>query len=140
MKILILQRIAQTDKWTIGKLYDNDGAEICNTLELGWQNNRREVSCIPIGTYKCTTTDEGGKYPVIRVLNVPDRDGIKIHIGNYLTQIKGCILVGTGYVITQEVPAIMNSEKAYQKLLSVIGQEKAFFLTIASPEYPKIAS
>jgi len=98
MKRLILQRIAQTSEWTMGKLYDEDGAEVCNTLELGWRNNIRNISCIPSGNYKCTITDEGGRYPVIRVLNVPGRDGIQIHIGNYLTQIKGCILVGTAYV------------------------------------------
>ena len=137
MKKLILQRIAQTDKWTIGKLYDDDGVEICNTLELGWRNNQREISCIPNGTYKCIIADEGGKYPVIRVCNVPGRDGIKIHIGNYLTQIKGCILVGTGYIITQELPAILNSEKAYRELLSNISQEKTFTLVILPPISPQ---
>jgi len=133
MKRLILQRIAQTSEWTMGKLYDEDGAEVCNTLELGWRNNIRNISCIPSGNYKCTITDEGGRYPVIRVLNVPGRDGIQIHIGNYLTQIKGCILVGTAYVITQGLPVIINSEKAFRKLLSIIGNEKVFILSINPP-------
>jgi hypothetical protein len=87
--------------------------EICNydmlcrgcTLELPYRNNQRNISSIEEGTYKAVIkksltpgigTTEGNK--VIELLNVEGRDNILIHVGNALTDTKGCILIGN-YII-----------------------------------------
>lgn len=69
-----------------------------NTLELSWKNNQRNISCIPKGTYdvKWTFSPKFMKY-TYEIQGVPNRSGIRIHTGNYFTQIQGCILVGNGY-------------------------------------------
>lgn len=70
------------------------------TLELPYLNNRPNVSCIPEGKYKAVLTQDryshsGMAIPLtLEVLDVPGRSGILFHIGNYLQDTQGCILVG----------------------------------------------
>ena len=58
----------------------------CCCIELPWLNNARNVSCIPGGrTYaveKYNTVEHPNSF---HILDVPDRDGILIHIGNFAT-------------------------------------------------------
>lgn len=69
-----------------------------NTLELSWKNNQRNISCIPKGTYNVTYTfsPKFMKF-TYEIQKVPNRSGIRIHVGNYFNQIQGCILIGNGY-------------------------------------------
>ena len=73
----------------------------CKTLELPDLGNQRNMSCIPEGEYDCEKWLNTSKGDVIRVLNVPGRDGILIHRGNFAAggkvDTKGCILVGTNW-------------------------------------------
>jgi hypothetical protein len=81
----------------LGDLTIFDGDEeifSCKTLELPWKNNKRYISCIPKGTYEVIKRDSVKLKKHFHILNVPGRSDILIHIGNYYTQIKGCILVG----------------------------------------------
>ncbi len=59
-------------------------------------NNQHGVSCIPEGEYK-VVIDYSNRFQkwLPHVLNVPDRDGIRIHTGNTVKDTEGCILVGT---------------------------------------------
>lgn len=97
MKARII-RLTKTLKQTLGvfTLYDSNGNEIfrCRTLELPWNNNEKQKSCIPIGEYNVTprTSPKFAKH--YHIQDVPNRDYILIHTGNYHTQILGCILVG----------------------------------------------
>jgi hypothetical protein len=88
-----LERFKHQDKQTLGVLYLKDSVTL-KTLELDWENNERQKSCIPIGTYKVVprTSKKYGKH--FHVTGVPNRDLILFHSGNYHTQILGCILVG----------------------------------------------
>src|ERR1035437_7402835 len=70
-----------------------------DTLELANKNNAAEVSCIPLGVYTCIKVGATHiPYPHISVLNVPNRAGIALHIGNYAAGTKidfrGCIGIG----------------------------------------------
>ena len=82
---------------TPGSLVLKDGRSY-RTLELPWKDNENNVSCIPEGTYKLRVrpASESHKfnYDHIEVLGVPGRDKILIHIGNYLRNTDGCVLVG----------------------------------------------
>jgi len=96
---LLIIRDTFTDKSTIGTLYIN-GEKFCDTLENPYLNNQRNISCIPEGSYKVrlrlpresATRD----YLHLLVQDVPNRDWILFHRGNYPSQTQGCILVGNG--------------------------------------------
>lgn len=67
---------------------------ICDTLELPWNNNQRNISSIPQGIYMGQRETHSRLGQVIRITGVPGRDGILIHTGNDSTATSGCILVG----------------------------------------------
>lgn len=81
---------------TLGTL-EYDGFK-CNTLERSWKNNAINISCIPKGEYKVkwTFSPKFMRY-TYEVQNVPKRSGIRFHLGNFFTDISGCILLGNGY-------------------------------------------
>lgn len=94
------------EKETLGTLIVVDENEElvyeCKTLELPWRDNQRNISCIPPGTYKVRhrSANESGsfKYSHFMVMDVPNRDYILIHAGNYYSQLHGCILPGRSHV------------------------------------------
>ena len=96
---LLILRDTFTEESTLGELFVN-GERFCDTLELPYRDNRRSVSCIPIGRYKVrmrypresATRD----YLHLLVQDVPNRDYILFHRGNTSKDTRGCILVGLG--------------------------------------------
>ena len=116
---LLLIRDTFTKESTIGKLYIN-GESFCDTLENPYINNERNISCIPEGQYKVrlrlpresATRD----YLHLLVKDVPNRDWILFHIGNYPSQTQGCILVGNG----REQNVVNNSRLAMDLVIKEI--------------------
>lgn len=80
---------------TLGFLF-GDGFTYC-TLELPWKNNEVSVSCIPEGVYQCEWINSPNLGWCYAVNNVYGRTVIRIHSGNYTSQIEGCILVGASH-------------------------------------------
>ncbi len=70
----------------------------CKTLELPWKDNNREVSCIPVGSYSVSKHVSPSKGDCFHIENVPGRDNILIHKGNYNKDTLGCVLVGKDFV------------------------------------------
>lgn len=65
------------------------------SLELPWNGNLRNVSCIPTGSYLVSKVVSPKFGPgTFSVNNVPGRGNILIHPGNYTRDIEGCILLG----------------------------------------------
>ena len=93
---VILTRLNDNGIQTTGVFdaYNNGKNMICYSLELPWKDNKRNISCIPKGTYKCTLYNSTKYGKVYKVLDVPGRTGILIHVGNYNSQIQGCLLLG----------------------------------------------
>jgi hypothetical protein len=119
MMNLILKRHFDNGVATLGRLFIN-GAPECYTLEPPWKDNQRLVSCIPPGTYPLSlrysprfTPKYGHK--LIQVSNVPNRDDILIHIGNFYKDTEGCIMVGLVERTSPE-PMILSSGLAYAAL------------------------
>ena len=84
---------------TFGKFLVMDGVNElfqCYCLELPWLNNEHNVSCIPEGNYDVIKYSYANHPNVFWVQDVPDRDGIMIHIGNFATgshiDTEGCLL------------------------------------------------
>ena len=94
-KISIQRTFQLNQNCVTGYLSVNDNPAVCNTLELPWWYNLNDFSCIPKGRYAGTIRTDGTKGWRIQLEGVPGRKYIQIHIGNYLREIEGCILVGT---------------------------------------------
>lgn len=130
----ILARQPGSSKFTWGTILNGD-VPICTTLELPWLDNQRGISCIPEGTYNCIPlidhlTDSGHLFGrCIRVLDVPNRDGILIHPGNHISDTHGCILVGSA--ISLGFVELIESRLALVRLFQVC-KDSEFDLEIIS--------
>lgn len=111
--MLVLKRIFQNDKYTIGKLYLND-TYLCDTLEPPKYVNH---PCIDKGTYRIGyqfSNKFGRNMPFL--LSVKGRVGIMIHYGNYPKDTQGCILVGRNL----QKGSVSNSKKTFDNVNSII--------------------
>ncbi len=82
---------------TLGSFYFDDHDFTGKTLELPWLNNKRRESCIPAGEYQVKKRNSPKYGDHFHVQDVPDRDYILIHHGNYKRDVKGCILPGRAH-------------------------------------------
>ena len=108
-----------SDKSTLGELSLN-GVRICDTLENPWLDNIRNISCIPEGEYnvRLRYPRESGTRDYLHLLieDVPNRSYVLVHIGNFVHQTQGCVLVGLSS--TQDV--VNNSKLAMDLLMKEI--------------------
>jgi len=113
-----------------------DGSPRWATLELPDKSNQQNVSCIPLGTYKCPRVDnrvtKGGlRIPTtFFVSDVPNRGGILFHIGNRASDSNGCILIGQGYSEFKGVPWIINSRVGFDDFIDYMKGTDEFLLKI----------
>lgn len=106
-----------------------NGLPLCVTLEDPWNDNKKNVSCIPAGIYKCVRHN-GTKYKgVWRLENVPDRSAILIHQGNTINDTEGCILVGQKFSPTG---GILSSVLALNDLRDILPEN--FTINIKAPK------
>ena len=130
---LILTRHARRADYTIGRLEDENGIKICDTLEPIWRNydggelKIPKKSAIPEGTYRVVTTYSlrFRKYLPLLV-GVPGFEGVRIHAGNTSRDTEGCILVGQNL----QVGKVLWSRITLEKLMKLIENEKEIYLTI----------
>lgn len=99
--------------------------KILHTLELNWKDNQHNISCIPIGEYNCEIVDSPKFGKVYEVKNVPGRTHILIHIGNWVKNTNGCILVG----LSRSETMVKSSADALGQLLNEM-KNKPFKLEI----------
>ena len=128
-------RSAETANCTTGYL-SVDGTQLCYTLELPDRNSEKLVSRIPAGEYPGNLRYDHQDAWRVQLDNVPGRDNVQIHVGNWLFQTEGCILVGTK--VDPGNCSLTDSASAYNKLrLALYGTENpgnvagVFDLTIA---------
>ena len=98
MKIITIKRIALRPDATFGVIFD-EGTPFALTIELSWLNNLREKSCIPQGEYHAVRAFYRSKYDSFLLENVPNRDGIFIHKGNWTSDTLGCIILGEQFAV-----------------------------------------
>lgn len=128
MKTLLLTRTEATDSFTRGVL-EIDGEPAWTTLELPWIDNKREISCIPAGSYTCERITSP-KFGVTWLLqDVPGRSEIVFHEGNTVGDTHGCILLGRLYKALPR-PHIQASQLAFNHFRNVLKDEKHILLRI----------
>lgn len=107
---------------TIGALKVED--YVCCTMELPWQHNHKNVSCIPAGMYKCRNNHMSpSKGKCISVEGVVGREHILIHVGNWTKDLLGCIGVGESISALNTEPMVANSKKTLTELMSKLPDE-----------------
>lgn len=139
--ILIRQKIKKGDIQTLGRLkviFDQDQNSWarpfhwkgfhryeCETLELPWMDNRRNISCIPADVYEVVKHISPRHGECFEIQNVPNRTHILIHAGNYYTDIEGCILVGSWYADIDKDGNldVARSKKTLKELLEILPDE-----------------
>ncbi len=133
-KTIVLRRIKRNEIATFGVLLvPNLEAPFLVTLELPWLDNRRQVSCIPEGTYPLTPIDSP-KYGSTWLLeNVPNRSEILIHVGNYPKDSRGCILAGLAAGLGN---SIGQSMAGMQLLRRALKGKEGLTLRVEAPPLP----
>ena len=120
-----LLRLPDNDqKQSLGRFYLHEGVKEvfrCATLELPDKSNKRNVSRIPAGTYivKIRWSKTYGWH--YEVTDVDNRSYILIHLGNYYTDIRGCILFGNNFIdINNDGHLdVTSSKKTLRRLLNL---------------------
>ena len=132
MKVVV-NRLLDSGKATLGKLTIHDELKevyTCKTLELSWKDNKRSVSCIPLGEYKVTSrnSEKYGEHFLIN--DVEDRSYILIHSANYYHQLRGCIAVGKNYadIDGDDEIDVTSSKNTMEDLLRIL--PKTFYINI----------
>jgi hypothetical protein len=122
------------------RTYDPEGTNgelklvVCNTIELPWLQNKRNVSCIPEGRYELRKRFIKKFGLHLLVVDVPDRSWILIHPANDAkTQLKGCIapvtqLTGPG----KGSESRLANEKLKALVLEALERKEKVFITIKS--------
>ena len=111
-----LKRILYTDEMTYGVLIV-DNRPLVFTAELPWKENKKNISCIPIGDYTVKKVNSNRYGKAFSILNVPDRDHILFHSGNIpLDDSRGCVIVGDRFGVINDASAILSSRYALKIL------------------------
>ena len=130
---LILTRHARRADYTIGRLEDENGMKICDTLEPTWRDYKGgelkipKKSAIPDSTSRVVVTKSQRFQKYLPLLvGVPGFEGVRIHAGNTSRDTEGCILVGQNL----QVGKVLWSRITLSKLMKIIENEKEIYLTI----------
>lgn len=123
------------DRPTLGSVSSN-GNFICFSFELPWLLNQHNISCIPPGKYECHYLEnyKSGSGVLFKntfhVQGVPDREGILIHCGNTVADIKGCLLLGQQLSHLNDQFQVYYSREGLDALIKTVGA-KDFTLEIS---------
>lgn len=119
---IILQRVSQSSHGTFGVLIQ-DGVAFAATLE--------PVMAIAAGTYRCERYDSPKfQKNVFLLKDVPGHEFIEIHMGNFLDDTSGCILIGEGFMSN----GVGMSGVAFHHLMNVrMRGVNAFTIEIRNP-------
>jgi len=122
MKEVLLERFAHTPMGVFGTL-SVDGFE-CYTVERPWLDNKPRESCIPEGVYRLEfgMYNRGG-YPAYEIMNVPDRSLIKMHRGNNMSDVVGCVAFGSGLWYYENLWSVSNSSGAMNGFMDAMDGE-----------------
>ena len=120
--MITLCRFAYTDMGTFGRL--SAGGNVWHTVERPWAYNAPNVSCIPEGVYTVRRDwYHRGGYEAFEIENVPGRSEIKIHIGNTMRDVSGCIAIGMDLGWVGGLWAITHSRAAFHDFMRAMRSE-----------------
>lgn len=130
---------------TFGALW-LDGVLFCATGELPFfggdpgAHNERRKDCIPTGEYLCQIMNSPKFGRVYTLRDVPRRDYILIHAGNFCgdadrglkSDVAGCILLGEKAGVLDAQKVVLSSKAALKRFMDDLGGQD-FMLSISQP-------
>ena len=147
-----LVRHKQTAYATYGRLYADDGTEVCVTLERPWVDKDRDgkrdrgVSCIVAGRYLAKRRLDSPKHgEVFELQDVPDATHIQIHAANLPDELEGCIAVGSAFGEVQRakdprpLPGITGSRLAFEKFMGENKDRSEFWLDVVDIDWSPLS-
>lgn len=155
MNLLVLERFGYMPFGTYGKLKFPSG-EVFHTVERPWMDNEPNMSCIPEGRYSLglryspvVNRTSGGDFEEgWEIMDVPNRDYIMLHPGNWPTDVAGCIAVGSKLKMMPEsknnwLPAVTNSRMTFKIVMLLLDEYSDWDIDIThyvpeAPVYPKL--
>lgn len=124
---VIQPRFLDTGKETLGNwivMRGNQPIFSCVTLELPYLDNQKRISCIEKGIYDCVKVERSSSFDYFHfsILNVSGRSGIKVHIANYVRQLRGCVAVGEKHIDidSDNQSDVTNSTATLKKLIEIL--------------------
>jgi len=136
VKIIKIIRKKQDINQTLGTcvVYDECDMPVFSALSLerGWRENTKRVSCVPLGSYNVVLEHSNRfKMDLWELKDVEGRSECKFHSANYWYQLNGCIALGNrladinndGY---NDVLSSKQTMKAFHKALN--GDTKALLI------------
>lgn len=132
VKGLTLYRVYTGGDKTLGVLVDFEGAPFAVTLEPplvladDGYHTQPNISCIPIGHYRCKRINSPKFGNTFEITNVPGRSHILLHKGNRETDTLGCVLVAESF---SEI-GIGQSAAGFKEFIEMMEGESCFNLTI----------
>ena len=135
-EMVVLERFCYGPMGTFGRVKYGDFHSY--SVERPWHGNTPFTSCIPVGVYRLVPTTfyggdgPGGKrdYPTYKIVHVPNRTHIKIHVANVLDDLFGCIALGTVLGFADKRWAVLNSKHALGRFLDEMAVKPAPFICI----------
>lgn len=120
MPLVELKRFAYTPVGTFGRLHLP--AFSCFTVECPWMDNIPNTSCIPEGRYEMALGyyNRGG-YGAYEILQVPQRTHIKIHRGNNVSNIRGCVATGRRLGSVGAQWSVTDSRPTFAQFMQAMG-------------------
>lgn len=127
MKIEIF-RYEFEESQTLGECFiTKDGNDIfkAKTLERADNENKRNISCIPSGVYKCVL-EYSAKFnrKLWEIKGVENRSECKFHSANYWHDLNGCIALGSSYmdIDNDGFRDVLNSKKIMKLFHQTLGK------------------
>lgn len=134
------------NKSTFGKVEVLDGnlkvVWTGSSMERPWKDNKNDESCIPAGLYRLkkrvspiVDKTSGGEFKEgWEVTDVQGRTFIMFHVGNYVRNSNGCVLIGTKIAVHDtEGFMVTSSKSAFKEFMDVIEKLNVdnLYLTVA---------
>ncbi len=106
----------------------------CKTIELPDNGNQKNVSCILEGMYWMKKIKRPNGDNAFLLLDVPGRDKIEVHIGNYAAgkrvDTEGCILPGAYFVDLNNDGNldVAESGKTFERLWNILPKKSLIYI------------
>ena len=129
MRTYILDRVGSKDWGTLGVLYEDTGGPKLKFVGLTLEP---AVPITPFGVYTCNFYTGGRRKAGVFVLDDPltpqphdveDHTYVEIHVGNWSTETKGCILLGSVFWMLQGRLALGGSTATFDAFMKDQGKE-----------------
>ena len=127
--LIELIRVGQSTRGTFGVLRRGQ-VPFADTLELPWEDNKTDVSCIPAGRYTCRRVLSQRFGETFQIMDVPGRSNILFHKVNTIHDTRGCIGVAEEFGGTMDAPTVVSSERGYRELMQLVSGLYKFPLII----------